>query len=136
MAYRDYLHCEKCDCKLIYDGYDNIRDDLQQKFNLPEDKWTSPLICPNCLNQLKYELEHLKKTCSLLTNLLFSPDTKREIVKIKRKITSVESPVPKCEVWICAAINETNHELGRRLMDTPEYRQVLIDQLVLLSKDT
>lgn len=73
MAYRDYVHCEKCDCKLIYDGYDNIRDDLQQKFNLPDDKWTTPLMCPNCLKQLKYELDQLKKTCAL---------------------------VPKCEVWI------------------------------------
>ena len=98
MAYHDYLHCEKCDCKLIYDVYDNIRDDLQQKFNLPDDKWTNPLMCPNCLKQLKYELDQLKKTCSLLTNLLLC--TKREIVKIKRKITPVESPVPKCEVWI------------------------------------
>lgn len=100
MAYRDYVHCEKCDCKLIYDGYDNIRDDLQSKFNLPEDKWIRPLMCPNCLNQLKYELEHLKKTCSLITKLLLSPDTKRETVKFKRHTTPVESPVPICEVWI------------------------------------
>lgn len=98
MAYHDYLHCEKCDCKLIYDVYDNIRDDLQQKFNLPDDKWTNPLMCPKCMQELKNELYHLKKTCSLLTNLLLC--TKREIVKIKRKITPVESPVPKCEVWI------------------------------------
>jgi len=42
--------------------------------------------------------------------------------------------IPKYEDWIRAAINETNHEMGRRLMGTPEYRQVLIDQLVVLGK--
>lgn len=102
MDYRDYLHCEKCDCKLIYvyDGCDEVRDYIQETFNLPDDNWTSPLMCPKCMQELKNELYHLKKTCSLLTKLLLSPDTKREIVKIKRKITPVESPVPKCEVWI------------------------------------
>lgn len=44
--------------------------------------------------------------------------------------------IPNYENWLYAAISETNHEMGRRLMDTPEYRQVLIDQLILLSKDT
>jgi hypothetical protein len=64
---------------------------------------------------------------------------------IKLAITACESwnenphrtifNAPTYHHWIRAAINETNHEMGRRLMDTPEYRQVLIDQLILLSKD-
>lgn len=63
---------------------------------------------------------------------------------IKLAITACESwnenphriifNAPTYQHWIRAAINQTNHEMGRRLMDTPEYRQVLIDQLVLLSK--
>ncbi len=42
---------------------------------------------------------------------------------------------PNYENWLYAAINETNHEMGRRLMDNPEYRQVLIDQLILMNKE-
>ena len=70
--------------------------------------------------------------------------TDEELVKLA--ITACESwnenphrtifNIPIYQDWIRAAINQTNHEMGRRLMDTSEYRQVLIDQLVLLSKDT
>jgi len=42
--------------------------------------------------------------------------------------------IPRYQHWIYAAINETNHEMGRRLMDTTEYRQVLIDHLDVLEK--
>ncbi len=59
MAYADYIHCETCDCKLVYDGYGNARDDLQATYGIPEEKYSQPLICPACL---KKERETRKET--------------------------------------------------------------------------
>jgi copper chaperone CopZ len=74
----------ECDCKLIYDGYDNIRDHLSETYNIPEENWTKPLICPNCLNKLKNELHHLKGTVSTYSNLIFGSDLQKETIKWKR----------------------------------------------------
>lgn len=54
MAYRDYIHCFKCDCKLVYDGYDNIRQSLDDAYGdpgAPETgmwKVTPKFLCPVC----------------------------------------------------------------------------------------
>ena len=47
MAYRDYLHCSVCDCKLIYDGDDNARESFGIQFG---EGATPILICPNCIS--------------------------------------------------------------------------------------
>lgn len=54
MAYRDYIHCAKCDCKLIYDGYDTVRERLEELWGDPKaSEYTVPLLCPDC--QPNYE---------------------------------------------------------------------------------
>lgn len=52
MAYVDYIHCSECDCKLIYDGYGSIRENLQERYDIPEEKFNQPLICPECLKKI------------------------------------------------------------------------------------
>ena len=49
MAYIDYIHCKRCDIKVIYDGDWNGRERL-------EDMWgegTLTVLCPDCID--KYE---------------------------------------------------------------------------------
>ena len=81
MSYRDYIHCTECDCKLIYDGHDSIRDHLCETYDITEENWSKPLICPTCLNKLKNELYHLKGTVNTYANLLFGPDLQKETIK-------------------------------------------------------
>jgi len=50
MARRDYICCKSCGCKLVYDGYDNIRCDLETQYG------TMDLICPDCLKELETKL--------------------------------------------------------------------------------
>ena len=65
MAYRDYIHCFKCDCKLIYDGYDNIRQSLDDCYgdpNAPETgmwKITPKFLCPVCQKEHDAEYDRL-----------------------------------------------------------------------------
>ena len=47
MASRDYILCKFCNIKLVYDGYDNIRDSLEQTYG------TRTLVCPDCLKVLE-----------------------------------------------------------------------------------
>lgn len=42
MARRDYILCRCCECKLVYDGYDNIRDALDSSYG------NHDLLCPSC----------------------------------------------------------------------------------------
>ncbi len=44
MAYLDYILCEKCHQKLVYDGDCTSRDWLLERFGVDS------LICPSCLN--------------------------------------------------------------------------------------
>ena len=44
MAYADYIHCESCDCKLIYDGEGAVRDEIEARFG---DKKIQ-FLCPDC----------------------------------------------------------------------------------------
>lgn len=47
MALRDYILCRECDMKLIYDGYDAIRDALEERWGDPDaDDWTIHAYCP------------------------------------------------------------------------------------------
>ena len=47
MASRDYILCKYCKCKLVYDGYDSIREGLEQTYG------TNQLVCPDCLKKLE-----------------------------------------------------------------------------------
>lgn len=55
MALRDYILCKYCECKLVYDGYDNVRDSLEEKYGVRE------LICPNCLKVIEDTLNATPK---------------------------------------------------------------------------
>ena len=54
MAGRDYILCADCGCKLIYDGYDSVRDRLEMIWgDEGADHWTVDMICPECVGKLK-----------------------------------------------------------------------------------
>lgn len=62
MAYRDYIHCEDCDCKLVYDGDDKIREGLERTYgNVDDSRWTVKLACPECLMKLRARVAELEK---------------------------------------------------------------------------
>ena len=44
MSFRDYIHCQECDCKLIYDGEDSIRNAFESLWG---DKQPT-LLCLEC----------------------------------------------------------------------------------------
>lgn len=49
MAKADYLCCDKCDNKVIYDGYNSIIDEIASRMNVPEeDSWRISILCHNC----------------------------------------------------------------------------------------
>lgn len=61
MAYCDYIHCAQCTeryenpgRKLIYDGYDHIRDNMLERFG---DGYE--LLCPACVASLRAEVKRL-----------------------------------------------------------------------------
>lgn len=63
MAYRDYIHCCVCDDKLIYDGYDQIRDQLEDSYGADYE-----MVCPSCRktemrqhDEARAEVERLTK---------------------------------------------------------------------------
>jgi hypothetical protein len=56
MAFRDYIICGECETKIIYDGYDNGRDRLEEVWGDPKTNfWTVHLLCPDCLKKLRAE---------------------------------------------------------------------------------
>lgn len=49
MAKADYLCCDKCDNKVIYDGDDRIVDEISSRMNISEkDSWKISILCFNC----------------------------------------------------------------------------------------
>lgn len=57
MAMRDYILCKNCKCKLIPDGYDLVRDHLEEKWGNPEANYYTPmLLCPDCIAALEREV--------------------------------------------------------------------------------
>ena len=46
MALRDYITCADCNVRLIYDGYDHIRNALEEDYGDPDaDHWTVLAYC-------------------------------------------------------------------------------------------
>jgi len=46
MALRDYIHCDQCAKKMIYDGDNLIRTALEHAFGDPDaDQWTVIALC-------------------------------------------------------------------------------------------
>lgn len=46
MALRDYILCAECGRKIIYDGYDRIRDRLEEEIGDPDSAcWTVGALC-------------------------------------------------------------------------------------------
>lgn len=48
MAYADYIHCSSCDCKLIYDGYDDTHEDFVASYGTDY-----KILCPDCIKKAK-----------------------------------------------------------------------------------
>jgi hypothetical protein len=54
MAGRDYIMCAECGVKLIYDGSDSIREQLEARWGNPDlAVWTVKLLCPDCIKKLQ-----------------------------------------------------------------------------------
>jgi len=68
MAAADYILCDNCDQKVIYDGNDNARDSLENKYG---EEYI--FYCPKCLKELLEKYESLRnianKSCFKLKPL-------------------------------------------------------------------
>lgn len=63
MAGRDYILCDKCGVKVIYDGDKRIRKQLEDRWGYPNrPTWTVKLLCPGCIRELQAEIEQLRHT--------------------------------------------------------------------------
>jgi len=61
MALRDYILCKRCECKLIYDGHDEIRDRLEEQYGDPDAPTYTPLLlCPDCIHALEEQVADLQ----------------------------------------------------------------------------
>ncbi len=71
MALRDYVICGECETKIIYDGYDNGRDRLEEVWGDPNaDVWTVHLLCPDCIKKLQADLATAQARVAELTDEL------------------------------------------------------------------
>lgn len=60
MAYRDYILCKTCKCKIVYDGNDAGRNRLETYWGDPDaPDWTVGLLCPDCIQQMEAEVKRL-----------------------------------------------------------------------------
>jgi hypothetical protein len=49
MAKANYLCCDECDNKVIYDGYNRIIDEIASHLNVSEDdSWKISILCSDC----------------------------------------------------------------------------------------
>lgn len=97
MAYADYIHCVECDTKLIYDGHRNIRDSLQEHYNIPEDNYTQCLICPSCLKKKLEIIDSLMKTNVFLSKRLSEmSESNKHTVSVK----PIEYVKHTAEIWV------------------------------------
>lgn len=55
MSRIDYICCESCGCKLIYDGDHNNRDRLECMWDEPK------LLCPDCVDKFRRALQEAKE---------------------------------------------------------------------------
>ena len=61
MAGRDYISCKYCECRIIYDGNDEIRSSMEERWGNPNTVvWTVQMICPKCLKKLERELKECR----------------------------------------------------------------------------
>ena len=50
----DYIHCEECCTRLLYDGDEHLRQSLEEEGH-------AGIVCPHCVKKLKKKIEVLKK---------------------------------------------------------------------------
>ena len=62
MAGRDYIHCDSCGERMIYDGMDDVRDKFELRYgNKDAPIWTVKLTCPLCVDRLQRELAEARE---------------------------------------------------------------------------
>ena len=90
MALRDYILCGECEVKLIYDGNDDAREWLEERYGDPNcGCYTVKLLCPTCLEKLRAENAKLREKLAAAEKamnrcykmLLSEPDTKLALFK-------------------------------------------------------
>ena len=73
MAFRDYITCGECETKIIYDGYDNGRNRLEEIWGDPNaNSWTVHLLCPDCIKKMRADLAAARADLSSHETLLLS----------------------------------------------------------------
>ena len=82
MAYSDYIHCVKCDCKVVYYTGDH---DIK-------------VLCSDCVENKDKTIVQLMKTNVFLSKLL-SQYTQVEN-KFEKIIIPIEQPLAATEVWV------------------------------------
>tara|TARA_Y100001973_G_C5209232_1_gene344363 strand:- start:32733 stop:32942 length:210 start_codon:yes stop_codon:yes gene_type:complete len=61
MAYRDYICCAECGVKIIYDGYNDSRDALEEIWGDPDAAdYTVEMHCPDCVGNMKREIREYR----------------------------------------------------------------------------
>ena len=74
MAYRDYILCKTCGCKIVYDGDDNGRNMLETYWGKPfAPDWTVGLLCPDCIAQMEAECEALRAALQGIVDFADAP---------------------------------------------------------------
>lgn len=86
MAYADYLHCKKCDCKVVYYIGD---EDIE-------------VLCSACMKRKQDTIEQLTKTNVYLSKLLAGYS--ETFQKFNVKVTPVEPVLHQAEVWVDNAL--------------------------------
>ena len=93
MAFRDYIICGECETKIIYDGYDNGRDRLEELWGDPKaDFWTVHLLCPDCLKKLRAERDEaralLRESNEMLAEAIVCGPKLRKYMPLRSRINA------------------------------------------------
>ena len=106
MAYRDYIHCADCDCKLIYDGNDNAREWLEECYgDTSAGIWTAEIVCPDCLKKLRAKLSAAPKVEQ-------EPIPQEWKDAVEKAIDAMQKLTPAIDaaLWIGLMWNDHNHD--------------------------
>ena len=143
MAYGDYLPCSECDCKLIYDGDRNLRDWLEERYGDPSaSDYTVNMVCPDCLNKIRDELEQCKKDRMLLHSVVEervkrTGDCWDQLEAAKQAHSEKQDMCLDCERELLACQKDTDTwcqkaiELGLEASELGKQRDELLDAAIM-----
>ena len=103
MAYRDYILCEDCEEKIVYDGDDNGRTRMEDYWGDPSaDTWTAHIVCPACLKALRTKLAAAEA----------ERDARKERERVLREAIDTVLEWSDFEMSVCPACNHSDPVAG------------------------